>query len=119
MVVIDRRRGRHGLLHRIGGRDRSHPERALDPADDTANRAADHGTDRASGLVTDLSTMCGAVGNALRLRRERASKGSGDTGRDYDMELHAEPLCFTQTPHVMGRTRPLRGNRVAQRGGEK
>ena len=87
MVVIDRRRRR--LLHRIGGRDRSHSKRALDPADNAANRAADHRPDRTSGLIADISTVRGAVGNALRLRGERASERCGNSGRDYDMELHA------------------------------
>ena len=117
-VVIDWRRRR--LLDRIRGIDRSaDSERTLDPTDNAANDAADHRTDRAGRLIADHSAVRGAVGNALCLRRERTSKGCGDSGRDNDMELHAEPLWFTQTPHVMGRTRPLRGNRVAQRGGEK
>ncbi len=101
MVVINRRRRR--LLDRIGGIDRSaDSERTLDSADNAANRAADHRTDGARRLVADLSAVRGAVGNALRLRRERASERCGNSGRDYDMELHAEPLWFTQTPHVMG-----------------
>ena len=100
----------------VVGRD---AENAVHGADAGSNRAANHRAHRASGLIADHSAVRGTVGYALCLRRERASKGSGDTGRDYDMELHAEPLCFTQTPHVMGRTRPLRGNRVAQRGGGK
>ena len=88
VVVIDRRRCR--LLHRIGGIDRSaDSERTLDPADNAANDAADHRADGASRLVADLSAVRGAVGNALRLRRKRASKRCGDAGRDYDMELHA------------------------------
>lgn len=70
VVIIDRRR----LFGRIGGIDRAEPERPLDAADNTANRAADHRADRTGRLIADIRAMRGAVGNALRLRGERASK---------------------------------------------
>jgi len=48
---------------------------------DTANRAADNGADRAGGIVADVSTVCGAIGNALRLR---GGQRGGDSGENDD-----------------------------------
>jgi hypothetical protein len=54
---------------------------AFNAADDAANRAADNGPDRAGGIVADVSTMGGAIGNALRLR---GGQRGGDSGKNDD-----------------------------------
>jgi hypothetical protein len=54
---------------------------ALNAADDTADRPADNGPDRAGGIVADVSTVSGAIGNALRLRSgQRCSDGGENDG---------------------------------------
>ena len=60
--AIDRRR------LRIGNIGRPDSEQAFDATDHAAHGAADHRTDRASGLVADIDPMLDAVGNSLRLR---------------------------------------------------
>ena len=55
---------------------------AFNAADDTADRAANHSTDRPSSIVADVSTMGGAVGNALRLRGGQRSCDSGENDDD-------------------------------------
>ena len=54
---------------------------AFNAADDAADRAAHHSTDRPGGIVADVSTVGGAVGNALRLRGgQRGSDGGENDG---------------------------------------
>jgi hypothetical protein len=50
-------------------------EKAIDPADEAADHAADQTPNRSRGLTTYVSAMRDAVGHSLRLRRERASDG--------------------------------------------
>jgi len=54
---------------------------AFDAADDAANRAADNGADRSGGIVADVSTVGGAVGDALRLRGSQRESGKNDGDR--------------------------------------
>jgi hypothetical protein len=88
----------HGRLSaRIGGCDGVNAENAGDAAfnatNDTADRAADDSPDRSGGIVADVSTMGGAVGNALRLRGGQRRGDSGDNDDDRQkMELHATIL---------------------------
>jgi hypothetical protein len=69
----------------IGGCDGVKAENAGDTAfnaaDDATNRAADNGADRAGGIVADVSTVGGAIGNALRLR---GGQRGGDSGENDD-----------------------------------
>ena len=53
---------------------------AFNAADDAADRATNHSPDRPGGIVADVGTMGGAVGNALRLR---GGQRGGDSG-EYD-----------------------------------
>jgi hypothetical protein len=55
---------------------------AFNAADDAANRAADDGADRAGGIVADISTVGGAIGNALRLRGAQRGGDSGENDGD-------------------------------------
>jgi hypothetical protein len=75
-AVIDAR-----LALAVGGIGGPDAERALEAADDAADRAADHRPDRPGGVASDISAVGDAVGNALRLRRERASERCGNGGR--------------------------------------
>jgi hypothetical protein len=76
----------HGRLGAgIGGCDgvnaKNAGDAAFNAADDAANRAADNSADRAGGIVADVGTVGGAIGNALRLR---GGQRSGDNGEDDD-----------------------------------
>ena len=76
----------HGRLGaRIGGCDgvkaENAGEAAFNAADDAANRATYHSPDRPGGIVADVSTMGGAVSNALRLR---GGQRGGDSGENDD-----------------------------------
>jgi hypothetical protein len=63
----------HGrFARRIGGR--LNPESATDPAENTANDAADNDSNGSCCLITDRRAMRNAIGDALCLRRKRASK---------------------------------------------
>lgn len=62
---------------------------AVDPADNAANYAADETPDRSRGLGAYIGAVRDALGDSLRLRRERISEGCGDNGRGQDTELHA------------------------------
>ena len=55
---------------------------AFNAADDTTDRAANHSPDRAGGIVADVSTMGGAIGNALRLRGGQRGGDSGENDGD-------------------------------------
>jgi len=55
---------------------------AFNAADDAANGAADDGADRSGGIVADVSTVGGAVGNALRLRGGQRGCDSGENDDD-------------------------------------
>ncbi len=57
-------------------------EKAIDSADKAADHSADKASDRSRSLASHVSTVRDAVGNSLRLRRERAS----DRHRDYARE---------------------------------
>ena len=62
-------------------------------ADDATNRAADHRADRTRGVVAHIGAMGDAVGNALRLCRERRNQRCGDNGGcEHNLELHADIL---------------------------
>jgi len=74
VMVIDRRRA-----FRIAGG--LHAEHAADAAENAADRAADHRPDGSRGLVSDVNPVRDAVGNALRVGRERASKRRRPNGR--------------------------------------
>lgn len=77
------------------------PEHAFDAADDASNRPAHHCTDGSGRLVSYVSAMRDAIGNALRLRRKRASQRCGDDACEQDMKLHATtPLHVMRCPHV-------------------
>jgi hypothetical protein len=67
VVVIDWRRA----FRISGGLDAEH---APDAAEDAADRAADHRPDGPGGLVSNINPVRDAVGNALRVGRERASE---------------------------------------------
>ena len=86
----------HGC--RIGSIDRLNPEHAAysanDAANNTTNDAADDAANRSCCLDADSGAMRDAVGNALCLRRKRASQGCGDYARAQNMELHATTLSF-------------------------
>jgi hypothetical protein len=76
-------------ISRIARRD---AEQTLNAADNAANRAADHGPDRPRRVVADISAMRDAVGNTLRLRRERHGEHCGKSGRDQNVKFHATTL---------------------------
>ena len=80
---------------RIGGVDRPHSEQTLNAANHAANRAADDCADRPGCIVADIGAVGDAVGNALRLRRERRRERCGGGGGEQNMKLHATPsfLC--------------------------
>ena len=76
----------HGRLGtRIGGCDgvnaKNAGNAAFNAANGAADRAANHSPDRSGGTVADVSTMGGAVGNALRLR---GGQRGGDSGENDD-----------------------------------
>ena len=77
---------------RIGGIARRDAEQAFNAADNAANRTADHCPDRPSRVVADISAMCDAVRNALRLRRERHGKRCGKSGCEQNVKFHATTL---------------------------
>jgi len=87
MVPIHR-----GLAWRIGGRLNS--ESAAYPAEHAANHAADDAPKGSCCLGSDSGAMRGAVGDALCLRRKRASKCCGDYARVQNMKLHATTLSL-------------------------
>lgn len=82
------------------------PEHAVDAANDAADRATDHRADRAGGVVAHIGAMGDAVGNALRLRRERRNQRCGDNsaGCEHNLELHVE------NPFLMSRRRHMSAN---------
>src|SRR5580704_10763232 len=90
------------LLRRIVGVGRPDAEHAIDAADDAANRAADHRADRAGGVVAHIGAMGDAVGNALRLCRERRNQRCGDNGGcEHNLELHVEnPFLMSRSRHM-------------------
>ena len=51
---------------------------AFNAANDAADRAANHSPDRPSSIVADVSTVGGAIGNALRLRGGQRGGDSGE-----------------------------------------
>jgi hypothetical protein len=61
-----------GFAGRIGGR--LNAKGATDPAENTANDTADNDSNGSCCLITDSCAMRNAVGDALCLRRKRASK---------------------------------------------
>jgi hypothetical protein len=79
---------------RIGGVDRSDPEQAFDAADNAANRSADDRSDRPRCIHADGTAMGDALGNALRLRRERHGERCGYSGAKQDVNPHATTLSF-------------------------
>jgi len=83
-------RGRRTV--RIRGVARRDAEQALDAADNTANRTADHGPDGPCRVVADRGAMRDAVGNTLRLRRQRHGKRCGKSGCEQNVKLHAKTL---------------------------
>jgi len=54
---------------------------AFNAADDAADRTADHSPNRPGGIVANVSTMGGAIRNALRLR---GVQRCGDSGENDD-----------------------------------
>lgn len=86
-------------------------ECAVDPADDAADHAADKSSDRTRVVAAHISTMSGAVGNPLRLRRQRTNQRCGEYAGDDDMQFHAmTPLvvCVGISPR-RPQSRRLRG----------
>lgn len=75
-------------------------EQAVDAADDAADRSADHRTDRSRRAVALINSMRYAVGNALRLRRERRTKRRNHDRCKHNVVLHATPLPVVKSRHV-------------------
>jgi hypothetical protein len=91
-VTID---GRRRL--RIGNRTNS--KQAIDAADDAANRTTNNRSDRACRLAADDKPMRNTIGNALGMRRERASERGTDDSRKHDIVPHAAtPPCVEMRP---------------------
>src|SRR5580700_421622 len=82
------------FLRRIGGVAGPDAEHAIDTADDATDRTADDRSDGSGRVVAHIGAMGDAVGNTLRLRRERRNErcGDGDGGCEHNLELHAEIL---------------------------
>jgi len=107
-----------GFGCRIGSINRLNPEDAAYSANDAANHAtndaADNAANRSCCLDAHSGAMRDAVGDALCLRRKRASKGCGDYARAQNMELHATTLSFkTWGSPPAPKSRQLRGSSVA------
>ena len=65
---------------------------ALDPADDTTDRAADDGADRSGAAVAFIKAVRSAAGNALRMCRNGSENCKNRTG-DRNANFHELPLC--------------------------
>ena len=88
------------LIHarlRIFGVDRPHPEQTLDAADHAANGAAHDRADRPRRVVADIGAMRDAVGNALRLRRERRCEYCGGAAANKIWNFTLHPLSCVET----------------------
>lgn len=81
-------------LDRIGGIGRLDAEQPPDTANDTTDRAADHGADWPRGLSALLRALRYAAWNTLRLRRQRAAQRGNYRACKYDVKLHATTPLF-------------------------
>ncbi len=86
---------------------RSDAERALDGADEAADRRADDGTDRPGDAVAFMQAMDEPAGRALSVGRERCGDGGdGDNACVQHLRFHAAAPLFLlrwrQTPAKIG-----------------
>lgn len=67
-----------------------HAEQALDASDDTADRSADDGTNRACNAEALIGTIDEPSGDALSLGRERRGDRANDDGCVQHLRFHGK-----------------------------
>jgi hypothetical protein len=78
---------------RIVGLIGVHPQKALDPADDAADRASDHRADRAGASIAFIDAMRDAAGYALSVCRERSRECGKERACNQNLSFHLlDPL---------------------------
>jgi hypothetical protein len=78
-----------GDFRRRTGVDAKH---AFDPADHTADDAADHRANRSCATITLVNAMRDAAWNALRLRRDTHDADHGEDAKSKHCQFHMEFL---------------------------
>jgi hypothetical protein len=87
------------LARRI--RCRMDAQGAVDTANYAANHAANQSPNRSRGLPAHGRAMRDTVGNALRLRGQRANEGRSDHACEHNTKFHATTLSlFEDAAHV-------------------
>src|SRR5262249_3784885 len=102
---------------RIAGVIRPDTKQTLHAADNTTDRATDHGADRTGRIHADRTAVRTAVRNGLSLGADGQGKSCRDNGRGHDVEFHATPLTVFECMASDAQTRRRRGEIMATASG--